>query len=224
MFYANVADYFHECVSNQVEKELRDICQDILDVLDKHLIPSRWKWDSADPGIYLIWSPMVSGQIILKYAEKSSKAFQQFRCHCSGQFCWSSSFLGIKISIWAQTCTIAQCTLNSNTFARKFCSENVFGSEESNTANFCEMLFCHCIWICWFPCTFQINNTSEREEAALYLWYYYKYQSRKISWETIILFVWRRLNNLVKDLFDLFLSTTGESKVFYYKMKGDYHR
>ena len=26
----------------QVEKELRDICQDILDVLDKHLIPSRW--------------------------------------------------------------------------------------------------------------------------------------------------------------------------------------
>ena len=25
----------------QVEKELRDICQDILDVLDKHLIPSR---------------------------------------------------------------------------------------------------------------------------------------------------------------------------------------
>ena len=156
--------------------------------------------------------------------KKSSKAFQQFRCHCSGQFCWSSSFLGIKISIWAQTCTIAQCTLNSNTFARKFCSENVFGSEETNTANFCKMLFCHCIWICWFPCTFQINNTSEREEAALYLWYYYKYQSRKISWETIILFVWRRLNNLVKDLFDLFLSTTGESKVFYYKMKGDYHR
>merc|ERR1711978_692557 len=27
---------------DQVEKELRDICQDILDVLDKHLIPSRW--------------------------------------------------------------------------------------------------------------------------------------------------------------------------------------
>ena len=27
--------------SVQVEKELRDICQDILDVLDKHLIPSR---------------------------------------------------------------------------------------------------------------------------------------------------------------------------------------
>ena len=25
----------------QVEKELREICQDILDVLDKHLIPSR---------------------------------------------------------------------------------------------------------------------------------------------------------------------------------------
>ena len=27
--------------SVQVEKELRDICQDILDVLDKHLIPTR---------------------------------------------------------------------------------------------------------------------------------------------------------------------------------------
>ena len=27
---------------DQVEKELRDICQDILDVLDKHLIPSRY--------------------------------------------------------------------------------------------------------------------------------------------------------------------------------------
>ena len=26
---------------DQVEKELKDICQDILDVLDKHLIPSR---------------------------------------------------------------------------------------------------------------------------------------------------------------------------------------
>ena len=28
---------------DQVEKELRDICQDILDVLDKHLIPSRYE-------------------------------------------------------------------------------------------------------------------------------------------------------------------------------------
>ena len=27
---------------DQVEKELREICQDILDVLDKHLIPSRY--------------------------------------------------------------------------------------------------------------------------------------------------------------------------------------
>ena len=27
---------------DQVEKELKDICQDILDVLDKHLIPSRY--------------------------------------------------------------------------------------------------------------------------------------------------------------------------------------
>ena len=26
---------------DQVEKELKDICQDILDALDKHLIPSR---------------------------------------------------------------------------------------------------------------------------------------------------------------------------------------
>ena len=36
---------FPQCsrfVCVQVEKELRDICQDILDVLDKHLIPSRW--------------------------------------------------------------------------------------------------------------------------------------------------------------------------------------
>ena len=30
----------------QVEKELRDICQDILDVLDKHLIPSSGTGES----------------------------------------------------------------------------------------------------------------------------------------------------------------------------------
>jgi len=30
----------------QVEKELRDICQDILDVLDKHLIPSSTTGES----------------------------------------------------------------------------------------------------------------------------------------------------------------------------------
>ena len=32
---------------SQVEKELRDICQDILDVLDKHLIPSRCSFQCA---------------------------------------------------------------------------------------------------------------------------------------------------------------------------------
>jgi 14-3-3 protein epsilon len=30
----------------QVEKELKDICQDILDVLDKHLIPSSTTGES----------------------------------------------------------------------------------------------------------------------------------------------------------------------------------
>ena len=94
VFYANVADYFHECVSNQVEKELRDICQDILDVLDKHLIPSRWKWDSADPGIYLIWSPM--GRLFQTMLKKVQRRFHNSDVTARGSFAEVPHFSELK--------------------------------------------------------------------------------------------------------------------------------